>query len=47
MKNSTEQENNTEEVRFHPFRLLSVILGVTAVLALISYGFQVYYLGVG
>jgi hypothetical protein len=32
---------------FRPLLLLAVILGVTAVLALISFVLQVYYLGIG
>lgn len=44
---SKPHEENSEEVQFHPFRLLGVIASVTAVIALICYGLQVYYLGSG
>lgn len=47
MTTKTEQENEIEEVQFHPFRLLGVIAAVTGTLAVICYGLQAYYLGVG
>jgi len=34
-----------EEVQFHPFRLLGVIMLVTGLLAVICYALQIYYLG--
>ena len=38
------QETEEREEEFHPFKLLAVIAGVTATLAVICYGLQVYYL---
>ncbi len=35
-----------KERGFHPLKLLGVILGVTAMLALIAFALQVHYLGI-
>jgi hypothetical protein len=39
------KDSSTDDAQFHPFLLLGVILGVTAVIAVICYGLQIYYLG--
>jgi len=40
----TKSEPATKEKQFHPYRLLMVIIAVSGILALISYGLQVYFL---